>query len=269
MKAIEEIVQSYDPVKLDTIKRLLEREAQGGKPRYYEIYLDNLKVVEKTNDPSKFDTYEDFLYEDVKEIKVQRYTQSEAAPRVISRHIFKLGEEKEESRNGSLNGLGAIEIEQKINSQVTEKVARERERWDSEQVKKELADTKQRLNDAEEYIETLQTMAQEAKQKVEEAKTKTDFAGIIKDLLPQFLLKKPSQQSLSGTQEKSEASFSRKTENANELSEDEKRYIELGKDMEERFNDDELTDVILIIQALAQSPAHIKTVSDLLNAKNK
>jgi hypothetical protein len=275
MKAIEEIVQSYDPIKLDNIKRLLEREAQNGKPRYYEIYVDNLKVVEKTNDPAQFDYYEEFLYDGVKEIKVQRYTQSEAAPRVISRHIFRIGEEKGNADSSPMNGLGAIEIEAKIN----DKVSRERERWDCEQVKKELADTKHKLAEAEEYIDELTGIAKEADRKLEEAKTKSgdELAGFIKQLAPyaQALIFKKPMPSLSGTETKTEnaqASFSRKSEpedakTTDGLSDDDKFYISFGRELEERFSDDELSEVILIVQALTKDKASIKPVAELLNIK--
>ncbi len=63
-------------ITLETIKRMLFNYAKGGSPRYYEIWVDDVKVVEKTNDPQKFTDYEEYLYDETENVSINVFTSS-------------------------------------------------------------------------------------------------------------------------------------------------------------------------------------------------
>ncbi len=256
--------EKYDELKLEMLKKFLESRAIKGSARYYEIYVDNLKVVEKTNKVEDFDGYEGFLYDGVKEITIQIYTSSEKSPRPISRHVFTLDNENEEPKKSeTLQGTDEL-----IDKKISEKVSMERERWDSEQVKKDLEETKKKLKEAESYIDILTGKLEEKGKKGEIA----DLGStLIKDVLPQFLgSKKAENTGLSGSSEKGETTFSKKTQaEPPSLSEEDQQRLEFIRALEEKFDEQQMETVMQIVNALGGDTGNINTVASLLNIKPK
>ncbi len=62
--------ETYEPVKMERLRHFLESHAERGRPRYFEIFVDNLKVVDRTNDPGSFEDYAMYITEDTRMIKV-------------------------------------------------------------------------------------------------------------------------------------------------------------------------------------------------------
>jgi hypothetical protein len=198
---MEQTTEKYEESKVESLKRFLEskvgKKNKDGESlaRYYEIFVDNLKVVERTNDPEEFDNYTDFLRDGTKEIRVLIYTYSATAPKLTSKHIFKMLPDEPQKEPG----LSGAEISAKITeavsaerqkwefeqlkkeleatkkdsslsgvevqSRITESISSERQKWEFEQVKRELEETKKDLEEAEEYIDTLETQTEELKRK--------------------------------------------------------------------------------------------------------
>ena len=50
--------EKYDQLKIDKLRHFLEAQAEKGMAKPFEIFVDNLKVVAKTDDPKEFDSYE-------------------------------------------------------------------------------------------------------------------------------------------------------------------------------------------------------------------
>ena len=259
---MNEITNTYDPARLESIRRVLENEQRRGSPRYYEIGVDGVKVVERTNNPEEFSKYEEFLYADTQKVTVNLYTSSQTSPHVVSKHHFTFQDEQK-TKEESLRGFGLGEIEARIN----EKVSLERERWDCEQVKKKLSETEFKLQEAEEWNEQLQGIIDETKKKLEEAKGISEITGILKDLaLPHLLGKKAEEkQSLSGSEKpQEEASFKMKTEENSQLSEDDKFFLDFGNKMKSSFNKEEFDMVFDIIGEFLKDKTNIKPVTELL-----
>jgi len=255
-----EKIEKYDPIKLEKLKQFLEGKAIKGSPRYYEIHVDNLKVVEKTNSLDDFDTYEEYLYDDVKEIVVQIYTTSIKSPRPLSRHVFLLeGEKREEPKK--TESLSGTDNEKLINTA--------KEQWTAERVKEDLETTKQKLKEAEGYIEIL-TGKLEEKGKSDDMK---DLGNVlIKDVLPHFLGNKSSDgKTLSGSEEKKgETTFQKKTaETNNTLSDEDKRHLEFIRALEEQFDEEQMSTVLKIVNTLGENKENIKSVASLLNIKTE
>ena len=101
--------EKYDPVKLERLKYFLEANAERGKPKYFEIFVDNLKAVDKNNDPACFDDYTMYLNEDSKMVKVLIYTTTENSPR-NDKFIYNIvndteEKKKNEKQNQELSGI--------------------------------------------------------------------------------------------------------------------------------------------------------------------
>ncbi len=260
----EEKYEHFETRIMDLIKLSL-----GNSTRYYDMAIDGVTIVEKTNNLELFDDYEKFLPDGRKEIVINQYTKNQTSPFITKRYIINLvvqPEKKPETQ--ALNGMGLGELEAKINEKVSEKVSIERERWDCEQVKKDLSATKTKLTEAEEYMGKLQLIIEDTKKKLEEAKGFGEITSILKDLAMPALTGKtsPANGNLAGAEKKPEeqASFKMKSEGNNALSEDQKKYLHFGKMMEEKFSEGELAVVLAIIEKLAQDKPSIKPVAEFL-----
>lgn len=140
--------EKYDIVKMERLKHFLETYAERGKPKFYEIFVDNLKAVDKTNDPVCFDDYTTYITEDSRMVKILIYTGNEASPR-NDKFIYTLNDPEEEKRKEELNGL---DIQHKIDNAISA----ERERLNTRKLKEELESKTKQLAEAEEYIDQLQ-----------------------------------------------------------------------------------------------------------------
>ena len=64
---------TFSQEKIDTLKSHLEASAAKGKPKSFEIWVDGLQVIPRTEEPSDFDSYEAHLTADSRQIKVVIY----------------------------------------------------------------------------------------------------------------------------------------------------------------------------------------------------
>lgn len=143
--------EKYDPVKIERLKHFLESAAEKGRPRYYEIFVDNLKAVDKTSDPALFDEYLAYMGEDTRMVKVLLYTSTESCPR-NDKFIYTVSSparEQEEQRRQELSG---VQVEERIESLLE----KEREKHHLQQLQQKLQEAEEELEDAETYIKDLQ-----------------------------------------------------------------------------------------------------------------
>jgi len=261
---MKEINRRYDPVRLSSIKRMLLNETKEGTPRYYEIWVDDVKMVEKTNEVEKFSSYEDHVFDETEKITINIFTSTQSSPHIVTRYNFTF-EEDEKQPSQPMNGFGLGEIEARIN----EKVSQERERWDCDQVRKDLASAKEKLAEAEEYAEKLQTVIDETKTKLQQVSGMGEITSIIKDLaIPYLTGKKPDEkQTLSGSEKpQGEASFKMKSsEESNDSSEAERHLLEFGRSLRENFTQEEFEMILSIIDEFVKDKTNIKPVQELLN----
>src|ERR1700749_1207301 len=155
------VIEEYNPQKIEIVKRLLEKQAEKGSPMAYEIYVDNFKVVMKTTDLAEFDSYEDLMNNDTKYIRINVYnTPTETTGH--TKYVFEIPDKKSAQQTVVMEkGLGEVEV----NNKIKETLAVERDRWDKEQLNKELDRTKLLLQEAEEYIDDLQSQIEKSKLK--------------------------------------------------------------------------------------------------------
>ncbi len=269
----KEKIETYSKEAVDRVKRILE--SSTGSPYYYRIDVDGLKVVDRTSDLTKFDSYELFI-SDADELTIYIYA-SQVTPNYLLKRIFTMKENTQQVQQ-PLNGM---ELEGIIATKVNERVSHERERWDSAQLQKNFDETKAKLAEAESYIENLEGQLESYKSKklhLGDINLGELASVVVEGMIrrnPKMLAQLPGGDALAGIivkdneereqnligAEQGEATFKKK---GSALTEEEQRYIRVIRQMEESFDEKELADVMNIIQHLANNTPDIVTVSELL-----
>lgn len=266
----------YDPIKLDKIKHLLFNFQQKGSPRSFEIYVDEMKVVDRSDNPDDFDTYQDFMDDDTKYIRIIIYY-SLNSPR-NEQYVFETNLNR---TRGNSNELSGFELETKMD----EKITVERNKWETEQRQKEQAkeieELRSKLSDAEEYISTLESSMEDLK--TNGSKTKAGWGEIASVALegiirrnPQLLTAIPGGEALAGILSESnppqkeiedtpqsEVSFQPKTEGTPTNTEDSERLF-VVKMIQDNFDPLQLPIVWEILKELSKNPDSMQPVLELL-----
>jgi hypothetical protein len=278
--------EKYDVVKMERLKHYLETNAERDKPKYYEIFVDNLKAVDKTNDPACFDDYTMYMNEDSKVIKVLIYTSTENSPR-NDKFIFTIVNTEEERRKhdkkqSELNGL---EIQNKIDSAITA----ERDRLNTEKLNEELEEKTKQLEEAEEYIDQLTEELEAVKEKKYNPR-EIQFGNIASIAIEEMIKRNPTWSkkvpligALSGlleteqpvvlddaenktTSEETSASFAKKVKESVQegLDKETKAKLDFFEQMEENFTEEQFDMMIQITQLLMANPEQLPTVYELI-----
>jgi len=283
-EAKQEKKETYDPVKVDSIRRLLEMQAQRGKPFYYKIIIDEVEAVPKTCDIEKFDNHQKYL-QGAGELTVNLYGTADT-PRIKLKRIFTLdNDSKRPAKPQDLNGM---ESESKIEERM-------RKTFEHELLKRDLLETQKKLSDAEEYIDELENKLErerdrsillEKERDIKDKKWGQVASGMLEGVVrrnPHFLKKfGPTGEALAGlieednidrekakqadTTSQGEASFS---EAPATLTEEEREILAYFKEMQERFGEELAEDVMHIIEYLSTHKNEIKTVVQLLGIKKQ
>jgi len=281
-------MEAYDANKVAMIKKHLEYYNGKEKPLYYDIAVDDMKVVEKTNDPKEFDGYKEFI-EGADELIITIYNRSPKSPKVSKKTIFSIKDAPLKTSSQALSGfeLEGI-INRKVDEKVDAKVTMERERWDNGLTRDKLEAKIKELAERDATIVKLNEENQLLRSK--KAKSDLNFIDIGGILLegairrnPHIIEKMPGGEALAGlirqdneskdayereNNEESEVSFSKKSDGA-KLTEQEEKYISILRMMEQEFDAAELEAVMGIIYHLNKNTADIPTVAELLEIKTK
>jgi hypothetical protein len=267
----------YDQLKIDKLKHFLEAQAERGQAKPFEIFVDNLKVVAKTEDPKDFDSYEFYMNEDTEKIRILIYN-SNLSPR-NDQYCYTV--QKNIGGSKSLNGLGEIEgiIQEKL-------AARDREH-EMNKLREELEATKQELEETEEYAEKLEKEIEYMK----ENKFKLGninigelasvaLEGIVRRN-PQILTKLPGGETLAGiieqdnrdkekllsqpSQPEPQVTFQKET--APDITEEEKRHLAYLRKLEQTFTREQAEMFNAVIGAMVEEPSIIPTLLEFINPK--
>jgi hypothetical protein len=259
--------EKYDQFKIERLKNFLEDMAAKGQARHYEIFVDSLKVVPKTDDVKDFDNYERYMDESTENVRIVIYA-SGLSPR-NDQYYFQVKHNKQEK---SLNGLGEIE------TIVQEKLSARDKEYELNQLKKELEETKHQLEEAEDYADQLEQQLEETKSNKYKL-GKLDLVELGGVVLENLATKNSpalekiglgglfavSNQPEAPKTEESEASFQKKGEQQNDLKPEHLQYIPIIQQLYGAFANEDLEMVMQILQKLSEEPTHLKTVAELLN----
>lgn len=277
--------ETYDQLKIDKLKLYLQSQADRGVARYYEIYVDNLKAVHKTNDIQEFDSYEDYMTEDTDRIRILVYSTNASSPR-NDQYVYRMKKPEEQKTVIQTPALSGIEIE----SRMEEKLQTHRERWEHEALIKELEQTKQQLKESEEYAEKLAAELNVFRSKKMHWGNVNlgELASVVVEGIvrrnPQMVAKLPGGETLAGIIEQdnkeranpsqigndgTQVSFKMKDEVSEQhkvqLTEEEIGYLNFMKGIAESFEDEEIILLTQVINKLEEDTTQLKPVAELLN----
>lgn len=169
------INEKYSTSRINMIYQMLRNEAEQGQPKEYDISVDELKVISRSNDPERFFQHEDFVQPETRNITICLY---DGSSRRCTRYVLLMKEEPV-----AKNALDGIE------HTINEKLQQERRQWEYEQLRTENQELKQQIEDAEEYQDgLLQTIKQLEEQK---GTTSSRITETILNLAGMYFAKNP------------------------------------------------------------------------------
>lgn len=272
----------FDQTKIDRLKSHLESLATKGSPKFYEIFVDGLKAVPKTDEPKEFDGYEDYMTAETNQIKVVIYC-SGASPR-NDQYVFSMkAKSNEEALDMGLNGIAVRGFTTKeletLRNRRDQKAA-----YDTEikELNGEIKDLYKELDEKEAYIAILEKAIENAK--ANGNKIGGFHAGEILGVALDGLLKKHAHklEKISGLDglagflesgEKSEAksepdaevTIKKKTTSENsELTDQDKNFLSLFREIQKHFSPQEIDQVIEIIEGLSKDKNKIAEVIQVM-----
>ncbi len=136
------IKEAYSSTRVNLIYQLIKNEAEAGRPKEYDIRVDDLKVVSRNADPDQFHTHEEFVIPETKVITINVY---DGVSNRCARYQLMLSEEEQSNQ-----GLSGIE------NTITARMKQEKSKWELSQLQKDYEDCQQRLKECEQYAEGLQ-----------------------------------------------------------------------------------------------------------------
>lgn len=280
----------YNDVKLSQFKMWLHDMATKGEEKHFEVYVNDVKVVPRTNKIEQIDDHKAYLEDTTETVKVFVYN-TENSNRYIQ-FIFFIEKKKPIEQTEHIaaphqpQGLSGIELENRISERLTAALAQERERWQNDLMKREFETCKKDLADAEEYIEDLEKQLSHYKRKKLHWGDVNlgDVASVIVEGMvkrnPHWVAKLPGGDALAGlianeatienaTAEvvENEVVFKKKTPAEDGLSEEVKAQLGFLKQLETHFNQEQLDKIMLILQSFVETPKNIETVFELLEIK--
>ena len=158
----------YNDVKLAQFKMWLHDMADKNEGKYFEVYVDDVKIVPRTNRVDAIDDHKVYLDDGTETVKVFTYN-TENSNRYQQFTFFlekkKPMEQMIHNTAPVTQGLSGIELENKINERLNQSLMQERERWQSDLLKRDYETCKKQLNEAEEYIDELEDQLNKLKGK--------------------------------------------------------------------------------------------------------
>lgn len=149
------IHHTYSVEKINGFKGILLGKSQKGKPVDYEIRVDGLAVVSRTNDPAQFDEYKKYVIDSTNTINVILY---EGQSRNNTNHMFVKYKEVKPQWQPYMD-LSPEQAKDMI-------VAHEKRQWENDELKRENERLRKKLKDAEDEQEESEETIAELEQKI-------------------------------------------------------------------------------------------------------
>jgi hypothetical protein len=267
------IEEKFEQSRIDSIKRYLQREAEKGRTKDYEIVIDGFKVVSRTDNLEEFEDYEQEIKNTTRNISILVFDGPNTNRN--TRYSFLLQGEPSIQQPKGLNGLGEIDmmIQEKLD-------AKERE-FELRQLQEKLATTQQSLEDAEEYCDLLEKEVDELKQKrlvqstnwgevlngfltAAAKNNKTPMGQALAGLLGVDPKEKPAE--LQQATEDSHASF--EPSKAPEMTEELKNQLSLIAQIDKSFDNQHKAAVLFLLDYFCKHPEKLDEAIKFLNIQN-
>lgn len=276
----------FDQQKVNNLKTHLDTMAAKGKAKFYEIYVDALKAVPKTDVAEEFESYEDYLTTNTNEIRIVIYY-SEASPR-NEQYVFSMkAKSPEEALDFGLNGVAFRSYSSKDLVQLRQQKERKTaETMEIQGLKRQISELNGEIEEKDQYIERLESGIEQAK--ANGNKIGGMHIGEIVSVALEGMVRRnthliaqvPVLNGLAGIierdnvqpaqtitqQPETEVTFKKKEQTTPVLSEEDQQCLGLMKNIQSHFTADEFTKVINILDALSKDKEQITPVMELLAA---
>lgn len=282
----EQIIMQYSEEQMELLKTILKNAAKKSTPKFYEILVDTLKAVEKTNDVEEFDSYLNFINTSSRQVEV-RFFYSQHSPK-YEKHLLFISNTPPPPIETKSVELSGVEIQNRI----TETITAEREKWerDAEQkeLKKELKEKEDTIKENEKYIGELEQTVIELRQQRNTFKgihlgeiAGAGFEYLLRNnakLLEKYPLTKGLAGIIAQSNEEQKAQLHAPTENAEvqfssndhaaTISEEDQQHVAFLKQLQGVFKEEEIKDLFAIIDVFSKDHSQLKTVKELLQNNN-
>jgi hypothetical protein len=276
----------FDQQKVDRLKSHLESMSAKGTPKFYEIFVDGLKAVPKTDEPKEFEGYEDYMTPETNQIKIVIYC-SGASPR-NDQYVYSM---KAKSNEEALDfGLNGIAIKSFTTNELKElRLQRDQKAAYKDEIKElneEVDGLYKELDEKKAYIERLEKVVEIAKANgnkiggvhvgemlsvAAESFLKRNAHNIEKSLgvegLSGFFTETDESKTESKTLPETEVTLKKKnsSDNNTELSEQDKSFLALFREIQKHFSQSEFDQIIEVVEKLSKDKSKIKVILDLLS----
>ena len=261
--------EPYSQAKIDSIANLLVVNAEQDTPIDYEVFVDTLKVIPRTDDASRFESYSDFVNADTRSLTIILYN---GQSNRNDKYIFRFKEDKS-------NGLQGIGVADRIN----EKLTTERQKWDFEQLETKNQKLKKELKEAGEYIDELEeSIVKLRNRKFHLGNINLGELGsvMLEGFIrrnPQIISKLPGGEALAGViEEDNQRSETITPDSAVEVTpkstsptEEELEYIDLLSQIRKAFNEQDFIKIMQILDTLSREPARLAEVLETLQVNKQ
>jgi hypothetical protein len=272
------IEEPFSQQKIDNLYQYLQSSKEQGEPDDFEIFVDNFKVIKRTNDLTRFENYTDFIVPQTESITILIYDGT--SPR-NTKHKFIKNNKQE------LSGLD-------INNRIDERIKTEKDKWENDLLRKEYEQVKTDLETAEGYIEELEDkleLIRDTKPRVGEMNLGELASVMLEGFVrrnPQMLTKLPGVgEALAGAfiednaekeklllqapEPEPKASFKMKGEDntPDTLSEEDRASLGFIKQLNTVFSREQMTQIMLILDILAKQPENINKTIQFLSELHK
>lgn len=279
---------NFDQNKIDRLKNHLSTMAEKNKAKFYEIFVDTLKAVPKTDEISDFDAYEDYITVDTEQIKIVIYNTA-LSPR-NDQYVFVLkAKNREDALNLGLNGMPLQKHSKTSISQWREnKVQKSEQEVQIQNLKREVARLEQENQEKDDCIYALEKLVEKAKKNgnrlggyhigdilsvaveglVTRNKGSISKIPILSGLAG--LIKNEGISNLETDNKEADAEVSfQKMESTNTatspLNDEDTQLLELIKKIHSHFNENEFGSVLDIIEALSEDKKLIAQVLEFIS----
>ena len=262
----QDIVKQYSEEEMELFKNILANAVKKGTPKTFEMVVDGMTVVEKTNDLEEFDTHLDFIQAATKLVEV-RVFYSPKSPK-FKRYLFYFGTIPTVEKSSTLNGV-------EIQNQILQGIQAEREKWEKEKLREKLQEAEENEEELQEYIEKLQAEITQLRQHQTEQSAHKGYLELAGTLASAFgkggkeglagLFGNDKNEKATPTPNVAESSFSEAQES---ISETDKQYLLFLKSLEGKFEFDNWDAAMRILHLLSKNQHQIPIVLDLLKQNN-
>lgn len=269
------VEDKYDQSRIESIRRSLQREADKGKPRDFEILVDGFKIVPRTNNIDEFDEYEQEIRDTTRNVAFLLYDGS--GTNRNTKYLFTFHRE------------GIIPVSQpatlgEIDKIVAQKLTERDKDYELSRLREKLEETGGKLEEAEEYAEQLQTRITELEQSAKGRMLNwgdlgaSILMGVLRSnphMLPGgaggalagFLKMEEGevkQDSNTAQPSEGQASYSRDERHDSQT----QGRLALLEQMQQKLDERQMVGVLNIIGYLGEHPEQINTVIELLQTEN-